>query len=91
MSELKRCTHIFSNGTEFECFIYKCEKCSRYRNGKCRILNSCCKARFDSSKFPYSDLLESKYAIICKHYTEEKISRRRTKKQIDGQIEMFKE
>ena len=91
MADLRPCTHTFSNGTEFECFMYKCEKCSRYRNNKCHVLNKCYKAMFDISQFPYSDLLESGYAIVCKHYTEETIKRKRHVKQIDGQIEMFKE
>ena len=88
-SELKPCAHMFSSGTEFECFMYKCESCTRYRNEKCRVLNACYRAMFDKSQFPYDDLLESKYAITCKHYTEEPITRKTNRKQVDGQLNLF--
>ena len=59
MPELIPCKHIFSNGSEFEWFIEtQCMKCKRLRNGKCRIYNACLDAQYDSSKFPYDDLLD---------------------------------
>ena len=83
------CKHIFSNGTEFEIFQWQCEKCTRYRNGKCRILNKCYKAMFDKSEFPYSDLLERDDGFggkMCKAFTTEKIKRLRHRKVTEGQI-----
>lgn len=91
MDELKPCKHMFSNGTEFECFIYKCESCTRYRNGKCRTINACYNSMFDKSKFPYDDLAEIECAIVCKRYTEEPTKRKRIVKQIDGQMSLFEE
>lgn len=90
LNELRPCTHLFSSGTEFECFMNKCEKCTRYRNNKCKIINACYKAMFDKNKFPYDDLMESKYTIVCKHYTEEPVKRKRSIKQINGQMNLFK-
>lgn len=82
-----KCTHAFSSGTEFDIFMERCiSGCTRYRNGKCRILNACMDARFDRDRFPYDDL-RSGTAITCRHYTEEK--RARNRKQIDGQMALF--
>lgn len=74
------CRHIFSNGTEFEIFQWQCEKCSRYRNGKCRIFTRCIKAMFDETVFPYNDLLDSAEGYggkKCKSFTTEKQKRLR--------------
>ena len=84
------CTHIFSNGTEFEFFVEdQCEKCKRYRNSRCSILNKCYIAMFDESKFPYDDLLDhEKYANKrCKHKTTETIKKH--KKPISGQMSII--
>jgi len=86
MNEWKECTRMFSNGTEFECFMYQCESCTRYRNDNCRVLNACYMAMFDKSKFPYSDL-EQNGIIRCKHYTEE--PQVRHKRPFVGQISLF--
>ena len=77
MSEWHDCTHIFSNGTEFELFMERCWKCSHYRNDHCRILNRCYDGAYDASKFPYSELLEhDKYGgKLCKRFTEEPLPR----------------
>ena len=89
-NELKPCTYLFSSGTEFECFIYRCENCTRFRNGKCRILNACYSAMFDKSKFPFDDLRQTKYGnIVCNSYTEEKQKRKRNIKQVENQLCLF--
>lgn len=91
MDDFKDCSTIFSNGTEFELFYAKCEKCSRYRNEKCRVLQACFRAMFDKDEFPYADLQDHvKYGgKRCKHFTEEPLPRRkRTAKQITGQLEL---
>ena len=83
------CKTIFSNGTEFEMFMERCFKCSRYRNDHCRILNACYKAMWDANAFPYSDLLDWSDGYggkSCKHYTEVPISRNRAIKQMKGQM-----
>ena len=89
MEGWKDCTHIFSNGTEFEMFIEHCFKCKRYKNDHCRILNKCYKAMFDPSEFPYSDLLEhDRYGGKgCKSFTKE--PQKRHKRQCKGQISFF--
>ena len=91
MIEPVPCTRIFSNGTEFEFFIeIQCAKCFRFRNGKCRIFNACMDARYDASKFPYSDLLEFEHYAgkRCKSFTDKPLERKRRNVQIVGQIEM---
>lgn len=86
----KECKHIFSNGTEFELFNEQyCCKCSRYRNGKCRIYTAIIKAMFNEKYFPYKDLWE--YEGIggkgCKSFTEDHIPRKtRKRKEIEGQV-----
>lgn len=85
------CRTMFSNGTEFELFEYHCEKCSKYRNGKCRIFNKIIQAMFlGESAFPFDDLLELSNGIggkKCKSFTDEPIKRKPYhKKQIYGQI-----
>ena len=79
MSEWHDCTHIFSNGTEFELFMERCWKCARFRNDHCAILNRCYDGAFDSSKFPYEHLLEhDKYGgKLCKKFTNESPKRQR--------------
>lgn len=91
MSDTVPCTRIFSNGTEFEWFIeHNCERCTRFRNGKCKVYRACQLARWDETKFPYEYLLDyaSGYAgKECKLFTEEPIKRHRRKvKQIEGQV-----
>ena len=88
-AELIECKSMFSNGSEYEWFLEtKCFKCSRYRQGYCRIYNACEDARFDESRFPYSDLMDFKgYAgKTCKSFTTEKLTRHRTV--LKGQISM---
>ena len=91
MAKWKDCEKVFSNGTEFEIFQWQCEKCTLYRNGKCKTLNRCYEAMFDKSKFPYDDLQDAigYGGKRCKRYTEEPIKRKRAEKQIDGQITLF--
>ena len=64
------CKHPFSNGTEFEMFLENCYGCSRYRNGKCRIVYACEKAMFDIKYFPYDDKAIYKYIELM--YNNEK-------------------
>lgn len=90
--EWKDCKHLFSNGMEFEFFLEdQCAKCKRYRNDHCRVLNRIYKAMFIKEEFPYEDLLDhEKYANKrCKHRTIENITRKKTTKQIVGQISLF--
>lgn len=92
--ELVPCKRIFSNGTEFEIFIEtQCEKCKRFRNGKCRIYNACWAARWDDKKFPFKYLLEyERYAgKKCKMFTDKPIERKRREHTIEGQESLFKE
>lgn len=90
--DLIPCKYIFSNGSEFEWFIEtQCMKCKRLRNGKCRIYNACLDAQYDSSKFPYDDLLD--YAggyggKRCKRFTDKPIERKRRNHIVKGQMEM---
>lgn len=83
------CKSMFSNGTEFEMFMEKCFTCSRYRNDHCRILNACYKAMWKPEAFPYDDLLDWEGGYggkACKSYTDEKPTRARRAKQVDGQM-----
>ena len=90
MPKLIACRHIFSNGTEFELFMERCFRCSRYRNDHCRILNACYKAMWNLDEFPYDDLMEWDNGYggkSCRHYTEEPMSRKnRTARQTKGQM-----
>ena len=90
MSEMIPCTSPFSNGTEFEWFIEtQCERCTRLRNGQCRVYKACWYAYYgDMDKFPYNDLLEYKqYAgKKCKHWTDKPIEKKRKEHIIKGQI-----
>lgn len=86
------CRRLFSNGTEFEWFIEtQCEKCKRFRNGKCKIYNACWDARWDENKFPYDDLLEYEHYAgkRCKKFTSEPIKRKRREHIIEGQGTLF--
>ena len=49
------------------------------------------KARWDEKYFPYDALLDYKGygGKVCKRFTDEKLSRKRNAKQIDGQINLF--
>ena len=93
MSETVPCESVFSNGTEFEWFVEnQCEKCTRFRNEKCRIFRACCAAMWDISKFPYDDLLDFKggYAgKLCKNFTKEPIKRSRRVHNPKGQLDFF--
>lgn len=88
--ELVPCTHMFSNGSEYEYFIEKnCENgCTRFRKGYCRVFRMTEKARFDPKYFPYDALMEYEHYAgkYCKRYTTEKPIRTRHQKQIEGQI-----
>ena len=88
-AELIECKTMFSNGSEYEWFLEtQCFKCSRYRQGYCRIYNACEDARFDESRFPYSDLMDFKGygGKTCKSFTTEKLTRHRTV--LKGQMSM---
>lgn len=90
--ELMPCKRLFSNGMEFEYFIEtQCEKCKRFRNGKCKIYNACCKARWDEKKFPFKYLLEYEHYAgkKCKMFTDEPIKRKRRENIIEGQESFF--
>lgn len=82
------CTTMFSNGTEYELFLERCEHCTRYRNMRCRIIFACEMARWDEKFFPYKDLMDhTQYGgKRCKHFTTEKPRRKRIGKVVDGQI-----
>lgn len=89
MAEKIECKTMFSNGTEYELFLEtQCWRCTRYRRGYCRIWNACEDARFDESRFPYSDLMEYKEygGKICKSFTTEKPIRHRVI--LKGQMSM---
>lgn len=88
--EWKDCATIFSNGTEFEIFQWQCEKCTRYRNGKCRIFSRIVEAMFDQSIFPYDDLMDAVGygGKKCKSFTDEPIKRNRAHKAVDGQMSL---
>lgn len=92
--KLVPCTCLFSNGTEFEFFIEtQCEKCKRFRNGKCKIYNACWEARWNEDKFPYSYLLEYEHYAgkKCKMFTDKPIERKHREHKIEGQESLFKE
>jgi hypothetical protein len=92
MPEMIPCKTMFSNGTEFEYFIEtQCEKCTRFRKGRCRIYNACHKARFDKKYFPFSELLDIEgYAgKRCKRFTDKPLQYgKKPIKNIDGQLSM---
>lgn len=92
--ELIPCRRLFSNGMEFEYFIEtQCEKCTRFRNGKCRIYNACWDARWDEKKFPYDELLEYEHYAgkRCKMFTDKPIKRKRKAHNVEGQLNLFTE
>ena len=83
------CKTVFSNGMEFEMFLERCETCTRYRNSRCRIVQACNRAMWDSKYFPYDDLNDWSDGYggkTCKHYTEEPQTRNRTTRQTKGQM-----
>ena len=88
------CKHMFSNGTEYEYFLEtQCERCKRFRNGRCRIYNAIENARWVGEKaFPFNDLLdwESGYAgKTCKSFTTEPLHRTiKPRKEPEGQTEL---
>lgn len=89
---MQPCKYPFSNGTEFEWFIEtQCEKCKRFRNGKCRTYNACLYAIGDISKFPYDDLLDyvGGYAgKKCKRFTDKPIERKKREHIVSGQMKL---
>lgn len=87
---------MFSNGEEYLWFLENnCENgCKRLRNGQCSIFRRLEEARFDESRFPYSELLD--YAggyggKECKRFTTDPPERKASNKPIDGQITMFED
>jgi len=91
MTGLTECKHMFSNGTDYECFVFEfCENCTRFRNERCRIFNRLELARFDENVFPYNELAQYSQTgkIICKSFTTEKPVKKWHRKQVDGQTEM---
>lgn len=90
--DLIPCRYVFSNGSEFEYFIEtQCEKCTRFRKGRCRTYNACWNAMNDKKYFPFSDLLDIEgYAgKRCKRFTDEPIHYgKKPIKNIDGQLSM---
>lgn len=95
MADTIPCERIFSNGSEFEWFIEtQCEKCTRFRNEQCRIYRACCAAMWDTSKFPYSDLLDFKDGVggkLCKSFTTEPIKKKKKVHNCNGQLNFFNE
>ena len=95
MHELIPCKSMFCNGTEFEWFIEtQCEKCTKFRKGRCKTFRAICDARFDASRFQYSSLLDFADGCagkVCKAFTDEPIQRKRHDKPIAGQFELGKE
>ena len=91
MAKLIECTTMFSNGSEYEWFLeHNCFRCTRFRKGYCRTYRMTEKARWDEKYFPYADLMdyEGYGGKECKRFTDEKQTRVRRPKQLDGQIEM---
>ena len=85
------CTSTFSNGTEFQIFLERCEKCTKYRAARCRIVAACYKAMYEEECFPFKDLQDhARYGgKRCRHFTTE-IQHRKSKydRQIPGQQKM---
>ena len=83
------CKSIFSNGMEFSMFEEtQCCKCTRYRNGKCRIYTAIIKAMLDESFFPYDDLLDWDNGYggkACKSFTDKPL-RRKTKQTLQSDL-----
>jgi hypothetical protein len=89
--DLIPCRYVFCNGSEFEYFIEtQCEKCTRFRKGRCKTYNACWNAMNDEKYFPFSDLLDIEgYAgKRCKHFTDKPIERKRRNHIVKGQLEM---
>lgn len=85
------CTKVFSNGTEYELFLERCDHCTRFRAGRCRVVQACERARWDEQCFPYKDLQDhARYGgKRCRHFTTEKQRRKkRCGRQADGQTKM---
>lgn len=93
MHETEPCTHMFSNGMEFEWFIeHNCERCKRYRKGQCKVYNACWEARFDESRFPYEYLLDFADGVggkQCKLFTDVPIKRKKQDRPLEGQQKLF--
>lgn len=88
--DLIPCKCVFSNGTEFEYFIEtQCERCTRFRKGRCRIYNDCWRAMGSIKHFPFDDLLDIEgYAgKRCKCFTDKPIEHKRHNHPVDGQME----
>ena len=91
MAEKIECTTMFSNGTEYELFLEtQCFRCTRFRNGRCRIFNATETARWDESHFPYDDLMDFKGVggKTCKSFTTERPTRNRHSAILKGQESM---
>ena len=91
MADLIECKSVFSNGTEYCWFIeHQCDRCTLYRNGRCRTFRRMEMARLDEKYFPYSDLMDYKeYAgKVCKRFTTEKPGKKWHRHEIKGQMEM---
>lgn len=91
MPDMIPCSTIFSNGTEFEWFMEtNCERgCTKYRNGKCKILSACFAAMWDERKFPFDSLLDfaGGYAgKTCKQFTNELQKRKKREHSVQGQM-----
>lgn len=84
------CKSMFSSGTDFMWFLEtQCYKCKRLRNGWCRIYSACTRA--DKKTFPYDELLDFKGGYggkLCKHFTDQPISRKKRNRPINGQLEL---
>ena len=78
------CTKTFSNGTEFQLFLERCEHCTRYRAGRCRIVQACYRAMYEEEYFPFKDLQDhARYGgKACRHFTTEP-QRRKSKKRAE--------
>ena len=90
MTEWVDCKSIFSNGTEYECFLeHNCFTCARFRNWQCAIVHKLENSRWDESLFPYDKLLDyndNSAGKKCKEYTTELPKRHR--RNVKGQISM---
>ena len=93
MSDTIPCTRMFSNGMEYEWFIeHNCERCTRFRKGRCKVFTACERARFDDKAFPYEYLLDYESGLggkECKLFTDKPIERKPRNKQLNGQCTMF--
>ena len=91
MAELIECKTMFSNGTEYMWFIENnCDRCVRFRNGRCRTYRRTEMARLDEKYFPYEDLMDYKGCAgkKCKRFSDEKPEKKWHRHEVEGQTRM---